>query len=166
MHSLFLIHRNLSSTHVILELNLEHLTRSTKRSPTTQPKYIYGSVLIAENLADDVRGFRLVISSLYSSIVNLGIETRFNIQEDVLSWDLDKPRSCKIGKLNHRIALKFDRRLGSRVTETRVQFQSDWTIRILNPHLWASSHREILQWDLLSDTCTKTTPGTPFTNMD
>ena len=51
-------------------------------------------------------------------------------------------RSREIGYYNDRIALKFDRHLGSGAAEVPVKFQSDGTS--LNPNLAASRIREIL----------------------
>ena len=55
-----------------------------------------------------------------------------NTRKSVLSKYLVKSQSHEIGSSNHRIALKFDRRLGSSAAETPVKFQSDWILLILN----------------------------------
>ena len=68
---------------------------------------------------------------------------RLNIWKDVLSQDLVKYRSHEIGTLNCRIALKFDRHIGSNATKVPVKFQSDRTI--LNTNLVASRLHEILR---------------------
>ena len=54
--------------------------------------------------------------------------SHFNIRQDVLSWDLVKPRSREIGCLRYRIALKFDRHIGSSAANVPVKFQGDLTI--------------------------------------
>ena len=66
-----------------------------------------------------------------------------------LSEDLVKSRSHEIGTLNYRIALKFDRHIGSIAAEVPVKFQSDRTI--LNTNLAASRLYEILRKDVFSD---------------
>ena len=60
-----------------------------------------------------------------------------------------KSRSHEIGTLNCRIALKFDRHIGSNAAEVPVKFQSDRTI--LNINLAASRLHEILRKDVFSD---------------
>ena len=60
----------------------------------------------------------------------------------VRSRKVSKPRDC-------RIALKFDRHIGSTAAEVHVKFQSDQTI--LNTHLAASRLYEILRKDVFSD---------------
>ena len=60
-----------------------------------------------------------------------------------------KSRSHEIGTLNCRIALKFDRYIGSNAAEVPVKFQSDRTI--LNTNLAASRLYEILRKDVFSD---------------
>ena len=62
----------------------------------------------------------------------------------------EKTSRCReIGSLNYRIALKFDRHVGSTAAEVPVKFQSDRTI--LHTNLAASRLCEILQLDVLSD---------------
>ena len=56
--------------------------------------------------------------------------------------NLVKSRSSEIGCCNGRIALKFDRHLGSSAAEVPVKFQSGW--KSLNPNLAASRLHEIL----------------------
>ena len=63
-------------------------------------------------------------------------EPRLNIRKDVLSLDLVKSRSHEIGTLNCRIALKFDRHIGSNAAEVPVKFQSDRTILNTNLATW------------------------------
>ena len=63
---------------------------------------------------------------------------RLNIRKDVFPWDLVKSRSHEIGTLNCRIALKFDRHIGSNAA-------------ILNTNLTASRLYEILRKDVFSD---------------
>ena len=60
----------------------------------------------------------------------------------VRSRKVSKPRDC-------RIALKFDRHIGSNAAEVPVKFQSDRTI--LNTNLAASRLYEILRKDVFSD---------------
>ena len=60
-----------------------------------------------------------------------------------------KSRSHEIGTLNCRIALKFDRHIGSNAAAVPVKFQSDRTI--LNTNLAASRLDEILRKDVFSD---------------
>ena len=62
---------------------------------------------------------------------------------------LVKTRSHEIGTLNCRLALKFDRHIGSTAAEVPVKFQSDRTI--LNTNLAASRLYEILRKDVFSD---------------
>ena len=69
--------------------------------------------------------------------------TRFNIRQDVLSWDTVKPRSQEIGSLNHGTSLKFDRHLDSTVVELPVIFLNHRMILNTNPA--ASRLREMLQ---------------------
>ena len=59
---------------------------------------------------------------------------------------VSKPRD---GTLNCRIALKFDRHIGSTAAEVPFKFQSDRTI--LNTNLAASRLYEILRKDIFSD---------------
>ena len=47
---------------------------------------------------------------------------------DVLPYDLGKSRSGEIGCCNNRIALKFDRHLGSTVVDVPFKFQSAWKV--------------------------------------
>ena len=63
--------------------------------------------------------------------------------------DLVKSRSHEIGTLNCRIALKFDRHIGSTAAEVPVKFQSDRTI--LNTNLATSRLFEILRKDVFPD---------------
>ena len=74
---------------------------------------------------------------------------RLNIRKDVFSYDLVKSWSHEIGTLNCRIALKFDRHIGSTAAGVAVQFQSDRAI--LNTNLAVSRLYEILQKDVFSD---------------
>ena len=74
---------------------------------------------------------------------------RLNIRKDVFSSDLVKSRSHEIGTLNCRIALKFDRHIGSTAAEVPVKFQNDRTN--LNTNLAASRLYEILRKELFSD---------------
>ena len=53
------------------------------------------------------------------------------------------PQSCKIGSLNHCIALKCDRPIGSIAADVPIEFQSDPTI--INTNLAALRLSEILQ---------------------
>ena len=69
----------------------------------------------------------------------------FTKQRDVWLQDLVKFRSREIGCYNDRIALKFDKRLGSTAVEMSIKFQSDWTC--LNPNLVASRLHEVLPQD-------------------
>ena len=72
----------------------------------------------------------------------------FYLREDELRRlppDLVKSRSREFGF--YRIALKFDRHLGSTAAEVPVKFLSDW--KSLNPNLAASRLREILRSDVL-----------------
>ena len=57
--------------------------------------------------------------------------------------NLVKSRSREIGCYNDRIALKFDRHLGSAAAEVPVKFQSDW--KSPNPNLAASRLHEIFR---------------------
>ena len=57
-------------------------------------------------------------------------------------------RSREIGSLNYRIALKFDKHIGSSVAEGPVSFQSDRTI--LSTNLTASRLHETKRYDILS----------------
>ena len=66
----------------------------------------------------------------------------FTKRYDVLPPNLGKSRSQEIGCYNDRIALKFDRHLGSSAVEMSVKFQSDR--KGLNPKLAASRLHEIL----------------------
>ena len=61
----------------------------------------------------------------------------------VLPPNLVKSRTREIGCYNDRIALKFDRHLGSGAAEVPVKFQIVW--KSLNPNLAASRLREILR---------------------
>ena len=54
-------------------------------------------------------------------------------------FTVSKPRDID------RIALKFDRRLGSAAPDVPVKFQSDWESESLNPNLATSRLHEILQ---------------------
>ena len=74
---------------------------------------------------------------------------RLNIRKDVFSQDLVKSRSHEIGTINCRIALKFDRHIGSTAAEVPVKLQSNRTI--LNTNLAASRLYEILLKDAFSD---------------
>ena len=67
----------------------------------------------------------------------------FTKRTDVLPQVLAKSRKSEIKCYNYRIALKFDRHLGSAAAEVPVKFQSDW--KNLNPNLAASRLREILR---------------------
>ena len=67
----------------------------------------------------------------------------FTKRYDVLPPNLVKSRSREIGCYNDRIALKFDRHLGSAAAEMPVKFQSNWKSQ--NPNLAASRLHEILQ---------------------
>ena len=58
-------------------------------------------------------------------------------------------QSHEIGTLNCRIALKFDRNIGSTAAEVPVKFQNDQAI--LNTNLAASRLGEILRKDVFSD---------------
>ena len=60
-----------------------------------------------------------------------------------------KSRTHEIGTSNCRIALKFDRHIGSHAAEVPVKFQSDRTI--LNTNLAASRLYEILRKDVFLD---------------
>ena len=58
-------------------------------------------------------------------------KTYINIHSDVFSYDLYglvKSGSREICSLNHRIALKTDRRLGNTAAEAPIKFQSDRNI--------------------------------------
>ena len=74
---------------------------------------------------------------------------RLNIRKDVFPLDLVKYRSHEISTLNCRIALQFDRHIGSTVAEVLVKFQSDGTN--LNTNLATSRLYEILRKDVFSD---------------
>ena len=63
----------------------------------------------------------------------------------VRSREISKPQDT----LNCRIALKFDRHIGSNAAEGPVKFQSDRII--LNTNLAASRLYEILRKDVFSD---------------
>ena len=67
----------------------------------------------------------------------------FTKRVDILPQDLVKTRSRAIGSYNHRIAMKFDRRLDSAAAETPVEFQGDRKSLSLN-HA-ASRLHEILR---------------------
>ena len=67
----------------------------------------------------------------------------FNGKTDALPQDFVKSRSRETGCYNDRIALEFDRHLGSATAEVPVKFQSDW--KSLNPNLTASRLHEILR---------------------
>ena len=69
----------------------------------------------------------------------------FTKSTDVLSQDLVKSRRREIGCNNDRIALKFDKHLGSSA-EVPAKFQSDWNS--LNMNLTALRFLEILRQDL------------------
>ena len=73
-------------------------------------------------------------------------EPLFTKRTDVLSQDLVKSRSRKIGCYNDRIVLKSDRHLGSAAAEMTVKFQSD--CKYINPNLSASRLYEILRYDV------------------
>ena len=90
---------------------------------------------------------RVLYSIIYPTRSQSG--PRLNIRKYVFSQDLVKSRSHEIGTLNCRIALKFDRHIGSTASEVPVKFQSDRTI--LNTNLAASRLYEILQKDVFSD---------------
>ena len=66
---------------------------------------------------------------------------------DVLPQDLVKSRSREIECYNERVALKFDRLLGSTAAEVPVKFQSDW--KCLTQNLVASRLHDILWEDVL-----------------
>ena len=68
---------------------------------------------------------------------------------NLATQDLVKSRSHEICTLNRRIALKFDRHIGSNAAEVPVKFQSDRTI--LNTNLVASRLDEILRKDVFWD---------------
>ena len=67
----------------------------------------------------------------------------FTKRQDALPPNFVKSRSRAIGCYSDRIALKFDRYLGSAAAEMLVKFQSDW--KILNPNLAAPRFRKILR---------------------
>ena len=67
----------------------------------------------------------------------------FTKRQDVLPPNLAMSRSRVIGCCNNRIALKFDRHLGSGAAEVPVKFQSDWKSSSVN--LVASRLCEILR---------------------
>ena len=67
----------------------------------------------------------------------------FTKRPDVLLQDLVKSRSREIGCYDGRIALQFDRHLGSAAADVPVKLQSYW--KSLNPNLAASGLREILR---------------------
>ena len=67
----------------------------------------------------------------------------FTKRYDVLPPNLVKSRSREIGCCNGRIALKFDKYLGSVAADVPVKFQSNW--KSLNPNLAASRLHEILR---------------------
>ena len=56
---------------------------------------------------------------------------------------LVNPRNRRIGSSNHRIALKFQRHIGSNAAEVPVKFRSDAII--ITPNLGASSLHDILR---------------------
>ena len=47
---------------------------------------------------------------------------RFNIRQDVLIEDLVKCRSREIGRLNYRMAVTFDKGIGSSAADVPVKF--------------------------------------------
>ena len=71
---------------------------------------------------------------------------QFTKRMGVLPQDLVKSRSREIGRYNDRIALEFDRHLGSAAAEVPVTFQSD--CKSLNMNLAAPRVNEILRWDV------------------
>ena len=85
----------------------------------------------------------------------IGLERNLGVSQDVYMGtsrvmlqfstkpNLVKSRSREIGCCNGRIALKFDRHLGSSAAEVPVIFQSDW--KSLKPNLAASRLHEILR---------------------
>ena len=66
-----------------------------------------------------------------------------NKRTGVLPQDPVKSRRREIGCYNDRIALKFDRHLGSTAAEVPVKFQSNW--KSLNMNLAAPRLNEILR---------------------
>ena len=63
---------------------------------------------------------------------------------DVLPHDPVKSQNREIGCYNDRIAIKFDRHIGSVAADVPVKFKSDW--KRLNPNLVASGHHNILRY--------------------
>ena len=95
-------------------------------------------------------GFRLwsLLSSAFHSLKLNGMlwsssGPLFTKRLGVLPPNLVKSRSREIGCYNDRIALKFDRHLGSTAADLPVNFQSD--MKSLNPNLAASRLDEILR---------------------
>ena len=88
---------------------------------------------------------------LGTSLVYMGADQIFihAICNDTFSRQQISVLSHEIGTLNSRIALKFDRHIGSTAAEVPVKFQSDRTI--LNTNLAASRLNEILRKDVFSD---------------
>ena len=72
--------------------------------------------------------------------INLGL---YSLSGKAFTANLVETRSREIGWYDGRIALKFDRHLGTDATEVPVKFQSDW--KRFNPNLTASKFREILR---------------------
>ena len=68
------------------------------------------------------------------------------MQTDILAQDLVKSRSRDIGYYHDRIALKFDRHLGSAAAKVAFKIQSD--CESLNTNRAAVGLREILQYDV------------------
>ena len=64
------------------------------------------------------------------------------------AYNLLKYRGCETYSLNHRIILKFDRRIGSTAADVHVRFRSGRTI--LNANLAGWRLCEVLQQDVLS----------------
>ena len=68
------------------------------------------------------------------------------MQTDILAQDLVKSRSRDIGYYHDRIALKFDRHLGSAAAKVPFKIQSD--CESLNTNRAAVGLREILRYDV------------------
>ena len=64
-------------------------------------------------------------------------------RQDALPPNRVNSRSREIGCYYDRIALKFDRHLGSAAAKVPTKFKSDW--KTSNPNLAASRLREILR---------------------
>ena len=95
------------------------------------------------------RGFIDILVSPSHPFANnrkLMSRSRLNIRKDVFPQDLVRTRSHEIDTLNFRIALKFDRHIGSTAAEVPVKFESDTTIP--NTNLAASRFYEILRKDV------------------